>query len=259
MTFLELGGDSLLHMRLTLALEQSLGSVPDNWESLPLGELIDRIDQGDGPVAVSPEDLVGAGPRAPELPRGDSNMNPQDIGFFALIAEDYRTNDASVFHQGFLMLLVHRFGNWRMGIKWKLLRIPCTILYRFLNKLTQLFFGMKLDYTVKVGRRVKLEHFGGMILGAREIGNDVILRQNTTFGIRSVEDVRAKPTIGNFVDIGAGAVVAGNIKVGDNSIIGANSVVFTNIPPNSVAMGVPAKIIGKNPRQNPSPLGTATK
>lgn len=129
-----------------------------------------------------------------------------------------------------------------------------TLIYRFLNKLTQLFFGMKLDYTVKLGRRIKLEHFGGMILGAREIGNDVILRQNTTLGIRSTDDLNAKPIIGNFVDVGAGAVIVGNISIGDNSIIGANSVVFTNVPPNSVAIGVPSKIIGKNPRRNPSPL-----
>ena len=152
------------------------------------------------------------------------------------------------------MLLVHRFGNWRMDVRPRILRLPLTILYRILNKLTQILFGMKLDYTVKVGRRVKLEHFGGMILGAREIGNDVTLRQNTTLGIRSVDDLNAKPVLGAFVDVGAGAVIVGNISIGENSIIGANSVVFTSVPPNSVVMGVPARIIGTNTRRNPSPL-----
>jgi serine O-acetyltransferase len=107
---------------------------------------------------------------------------------------------------------------------------------------------------VKVGRRVKLEHFGGMILGAREIGDDVILRQNTTLGIRSTDDLNAKPTIGPRTDVGAGAVIVGNITVGENSIIGANSVVFTNVPPGAVVMGVPGRVIGRNPRENPSPL-----
>jgi serine O-acetyltransferase len=181
-------------------------------------------------------------------------MNPPDLTFWQLVREDFRTNDASLTHQGFLMLFVHRFGNWRMDVRPKLLRAPLTLLYRFLNKLTQLLFGMKLDYTVKVGRRVKLEHFGGMILGAREIDDDVILRQNTTLGIRTTADLNAKPTLGKRVDVGAGAVIVGNIRIGDNSIIGANSVVFSNIPANSVVMGVPAKIIGTNPRQNPSPL-----
>jgi serine O-acetyltransferase len=115
---------------------------------------------------------------------------------------------------------------------------------------------MKLDYTVKVGRRVKLEHFGGMILGARQIGDDVRIRQNTTFGIRSTDDLNAKPTIGNGVDIGVGAVIVGNITIGDNSVIGANSVVYTNIPRDSVVSGVPGKVVGKNKKLNRSPLTT---
>ena len=168
--------------------------------------------------------------------------------------EDYRTNDAKALGQGFLMLLIHRFGNWRMGVRTKVLRAPLTLLYRFLNKMAQIVCGMKLDYTVKVGRRVKLEHFGGMILGARAIGDDVFIRQNTTFGVRSVDDLNAKPTIGSRVDIGAGAVIVGDITIGDNSIIGANAVVYMNIPPNSIVSGVPGRIVGTNPRRNPSPL-----
>ncbi len=247
-SFSDLGGDSLNHLQMTLLLQSSLGNAPENWESLPIRDL-EKLLEDAGDIKLSD---FGA----PPLPDGRENMNPKDISFWSLVREDYRTNDASIFHQGFLMLLVHRFGNWRMGVKWRVFRAPLTIIYRFLNKLTQLFFGIKLDYTVKVGRRVKLEHFGGMILGAREIGNDVFIRQNTTFGIRSTRDIKAKPVIGNFVDIGAGAVIVGDIKIGDNSVIGANSVIYSNIPPNSIAIGVPAKIIGSNPRQNPSPLTT---
>ena len=84
--------------------------------------------------------------------------------------------------------------------------------------------------------------------------NDVVIRQNTTFGIRSTDDLNAKPVIGDFVDIGAGAVIVGNVTIGENAIIGANSVIFTNVPPNAVMMGVPAKVVGTNPRRNPSPL-----
>jgi serine O-acetyltransferase len=195
---------------------------------------------------------------APPLPDGSRNMNPPDLSFRALVAEDFRTNDSSL-SQGFLMLLVHRFGNWRMDVRPRLLRAPLTVIYRILNKMTQILFGMKLDYTVKVGRRVKVEHFGGMILGAREIGNDVVVRQNTTFGIRSIEDLNAKPIIGDFVDIGAGAVIVGNVTIGENSIIGANSVVFTNVPPNSVVMGVPGRVIGLNRRQNGRTTGSAKR
>ena len=100
---------------------------------------------------------------------------------------------------------------------------------------------------MQVGRRVKLEHFGGMILGARAIGNDVVLRQNTTRGIRSVDNLRAKAVIGGFVDVGAGAVIVGDITIGENSIIGANSLVYVNVPPGSVVVGVPGRVIGRNP------------
>ena len=238
-------------MQLSLALERTLGAVPPDWEYQPLGDLAALVTAaGDFQTLMATQ----TGPQTPPLPDGSRNENPKGLSFWALVAEDYRTNDRSIFHQGFLMLLVHRFGNLRMDIRWKILRAGPTVLYRFLNKLTQLFFGMKLDYTVKVGRRVKLEHFGGMILGAREIGDDVWIRQNTTFGIRSVADVRAKPVIGNRVDIGAGAVIVGNVTIGENSIIGANTVVFSNVPPNSIVIGVPGKVIGQNPRQNPSPL-----
>lgn len=244
-SFQDSGGDSLTHLQMSMVLERAFGTPPPDWEQIPLGTLTSR-------AAAAPPVTTPQG--TPPLPQGTQNMNPPDLGFWQLVREDFRTNDASLTHQGFLMLFIHRFGNKRMDVRPKLLRAPLTLLYRFLNKLAQLFFGMKLDYTVKVGRRVKLEHFGGMILGAREIGNDVILRQNTTLGIRSTADLRAKPVLGNRVDVGAGAVIVGNIRIGSNSIIGANTVVFSNIPDNAVVMGVPGKIIGTNPRQNPSPL-----
>ncbi|MGY6634646.1 MAG: AMP-binding protein [Alkalilacustris sp.] len=244
-SFLEHEGDSLTHMQLALGLERVYGTPPDGWEALPLADLVARA-----PVTPATRQHRGARP----LPRGDRNMNPPELSFWALVREDFCTNDSSLVHQGFLMLLVHRFGNWRMGVRSRILRAPLTVLYRVLNKMTQILFGMKLDYTVQVGRRVKLEHFGGMILGARSIGNDVILRQNTTLGIRSTDDLHAKPVIGDFVDVGAGAVIVGDITVGENSIVGANSVVYTNVPPGSVVVGVPGRVIGRNPRRNPSPL-----
>lgn len=248
-SFLDFGADSLAHMQMVLGLERVFGIPPEGWEALALAELGARADAAPllEPTAAG---LRGAAP----LPRGDRNMNPPELSFWALVSEDFRTNDASLTHQGFLMLVAHRFGNWRMDVRPKLLRAPLTVLYRVLNKLTQILFGMKLDYTVQVGRRVKLEHFGGMILGARAIGNDVILRQNTTLGIRSTDDLKAKPVIGDFVDIGAGAVIVGDITIGENSIIGANSVVYTNVPAGSVVSGVPGRVIGRNPRRNPSPL-----
>ncbi|QEA12487.1 AMP-binding protein [Comamonas flocculans] len=254
MLFADLDGDSLIHLQVGIALERALGDIPAGWESWPLRRLVSVIE-GAGYYHFR----MAAGENAPPLPDGSRNMNPDNISFWNLVREDYRTNEKKIMSQGFLMLFVHRFGNWRMGVRKKIFRAPLTIIYRILNKTAQIVCGIKLDYTVQLGRRVKLEHFGGMILGARKIGNDVIIRQNTTFGIRSIDDLNAKPIIGDFVDIGAGAVIVGNIEIGENTIIGANSVVFVDIPPNSIVMGNPGRIIGVNRRKNLAAYSESSK
>ncbi|MEM6889066.1 MAG: transferase [Pseudomonadota bacterium] len=174
---------------------------------------------------------------------GRENCNPKGISFWALVAEDFRTNDRDFFSQGFWTLFWHRFGNWRMSVRPKLLRIPLTILYRIMFKVCEWVCGMMLPYTVRVGRRVRLDHFGGMILVAQAIGDDVIIRQNTTFGIAGLDADKDRPVIGNGVEIGAGVVIMGSIFVGDRSIIGANSVVTKPVPEGAIVGGVPAKVI----------------
>ncbi|WP_293574136.1 hypothetical protein [Phaeobacter sp.] len=125
----------------------------------------------------------------------------------------------------------------------KVLRLFLTPIYRIMYKLTQFLCGIDLPYTVRVGRRVKLEHFGGMILVAQSIGNDVIIRQNTTIGIKGTSSLEDRPVIGNRVDIGAGAVILGPVHIGSDSIIGANSVVVDDVLSGTVVGGVPAKVI----------------
>lgn len=191
-----------------------------------------------------------AGIELPPLPRGNRNENPADIGFLSLLREDFHTFDRDWLAQGLWAVAVHRFGNWRMGVRPQLLRPPLTLVYRILRKLVQWFCGIKLDYTVKLGRRVKLEHFGGMILGARSIGDEVTIRQNTTFGIARKSQLNGKPMIEDRVDIGCGVCILGHVRIGHDSIIGANAVVLDDIPPYSVAVGVPAKVIKTRPGGN---------
>lgn len=185
----------------------------------------------------------------PKAHPGDRNLNPADIGFWALIAEDFRTHDKRIMAQGFWAILWHRFGNWRMGIQFQPIRLPFSVLYRFMAKLVEITAGIDLPYTVIVGRRVKLEHFGSMILVANRIGDDVTVRQNTTFGIADPKRIGELPVIGDRVDIGAGAVIIGNIKIGDGAVIGANAVVNRDVAPNTVVGGIPARPL-KNRIQN---------
>ncbi|MBL1457683.1 MAG: serine acetyltransferase [Methylophaga sp.] len=178
----------------------------------------------------------------PQLPDGSRNCNPEGISFFKLIKEDFQTHERR-FTQGFFVLVLHRFGNWRMGIKTKILRLPFTIIYKLAFPFTEIFCGIKLSYNVKVGRRVKIEHFGGMILGAREIGNDVTIRQNTTFGLSKKTELNGKPIIKNDVDIGCGVVILGHVVIGEHSVIGANAVVVKDVPPYSLVVGVPGRVV----------------
>jgi serine O-acetyltransferase len=169
-------------------------------------------------------------------------MNPPGIGFLALLREDFRTHDRLLLEQGFWAVAVHRFGNWRMGLP-KLLRMPATLLYRFLYKWVEWTCGITLPYTVGLGRRVRLWHHGGMILHADRIGDDVHIRQSTTFGVARRDAKHALPVIEDRCDLGCGVVIVGAVTVGHDSMIGANAVVVRDVPPYSVAVGVPAKVI----------------
>ena len=143
-------------------------------------------------------------------------------------------------------MAVHRFGNWRMGIHSKLLRVPFSLLYKFLYRLVEWTCGISLPYTVPVGRRVRLWHHGAMILHARAIGDDCHIRHSTTLGVAHTHANEGIPTIGNRVDIGAGACVLGNVTLGDGCVVGANAVVLMDVPAGGVAVGVPARVIRVN-------------
>jgi serine O-acetyltransferase len=186
------------------------------------------------------------------LTTGRYNRNPTDIGFWALVREDLETHDGDLLAQGFWALFWHRFGNWRMSVRPKPLRAPLSMVYRLMFKVTEWFCGISLPYTSIVGRRVRLEHFGCMILAPRSIGSDVVLRQNTTFGIARTQDLAGRPVIEDHVDIGAGVVIVGGVTVGRGAIVGANSVVARSVPPFAVVVGAPARIIRM---RDPAELG----
>lgn len=170
--------------------------------------------------------------------------NPEGIGLRALLAEDFRTHNRDWFAPGLRAVAVHRFGNWRMGIRPRALRIPTSVLYRWLFRWVRSRYGIELEFSTRLGRRVSIDHQSGIVVsGHARIGDDCRLRQNVTIGIRTLDDPDGAPTIGNGVDIGAGAVLLGRITIGDGAQIGANAVVLTDVPPGSLAVGVPARII----------------
>ena len=161
---------------------------------------------------------------------------------FENIQEDFETYGGDISKQGFWVMLVYRFGRWRYGIKPRFLRMPFSLLYKILFKLVQILTGIELPCETKVGKRLRIDHFGDIIIsGDTEIGDDVIIRNGVTIGLRRT-DKRGAPRIRNRVDIGVGAKILGPIQIGDDVLIGANAVVIQDVPQNSVAVGVPAKI-----------------
>ena len=178
-------------------------------------------------------------PDAP-MPTGDVNGNPRDIGPLALLAEDFRTYDRDPLAAGFWAVAVHRMGNLRMAIKPKWLRAPATVAYRAAYRGVIALWGIDLPYNMKIGRRFRLGHHGCVHIGAREIGDDVTIQHSVTVGLIRHNTLRF-PTIGNRVEIGPGAAIVGSIHVGDDSFVGANTVVGRDLLPASKVMGIPMR------------------
>ena len=164
---------------------------------------------------------------------------------FENIRQDLKTYNGDWSCQGFWAMIVYRFGRWRYTIKSSLIRKPFSLVYKVMFKLIQIITGIELPCEVEVGNNFRIDHFGEIIIsGFAKFGDNCVLRNGVTVGLRRVDEPTA-PVIGNYVDIGAGAKILGNITVGDNVNIGANAVVLKNVPSNSIAIGVPARIIQK--------------
>jgi len=159
------------------------------------------------------------------------------------LIEDYKCYREGVLAQGFWALQFFRFASIRYRFNRKILRAPFAIVYAFLSKFSQVFFGIYIGSHAQIGRRLTIEHFGCIVIHNNAvIGDDVIIRQGVTIGNRSLNAPLDAPTIGNRVSIGAGAKILGAVKIGDDVQIGANAVVISDVPDNCIAVGVPAVI-----------------
>ena len=151
-------------------------------------------------------------------------------------------------------MVVYRFGRWRYTIRWRWLRMPFSCLYKVMRAISEILTGIELPCEVTLGRRFRIDHFGGIVIsGDAVFGDDCIIRNGVTVGVKHTGH-RGSPILGDRVDIGAGAKILGPIHIGNDVSIGANAVVLTDVPSDSLAVGVPARVIPRKKRL-PVPVG----
>ena len=168
-----------------------------------------------------------------------------NMKLFSNIRSDLETYGGDWGAQGFWTMIVYRFGRWRYRIRPGFIRRPFSLIYKFLFKLVQVICGIELPCEVEVGRNFRIDHFGGIVIsGYARFGDNCIVRNGVTVGLKNLE-YKTAPQIGDNVNIGAGAKILGPITIGDNVDIGANAVVIKDVPSNSIAVGIPARIIPK--------------
>lgn len=166
---------------------------------------------------------------------------------------------AVLLYPGLHAVWAHHLNHWFWRHRMRLLA-------RYLSQVSRFWTGIEIHPGATIGRRLFIDHGMGVVIGETAIvGDDVTLYHGVTLGGTSLEKKKRHPTLGNGVVIGNTSSILGDIVVGDNSRVGAGSVVLRDVPPNSTVVGVPAHMVyrdGKrvlitDPREIKDPLSDA--
>ena len=140
-------------------------------------------------------------------------------------------------YPGVHAVLYHRLAHWLYGHH-------RFFLARCVSQWSRFWTGIEIHPGATIGHRLVIDHGMGIVIGeTAEIGDDCLIYHGVTLGGTGKDQGKRHPTIGNNVLIGTGAKVLGPIRVGDNSRIAANSVVLREIPEDSTAVGIPARVV----------------
>ncbi len=179
-----------------------------------------------------------------------------NLGLFSEIAEDFSNvykNDPAISSR--IELFFNYPGVWAIfwyRISSRLYRKGFRSIARILMGFNQILTNIDIHPGATIGRRVFIDHGFGVVIGQTTvIEDDVLIYQGVTLGGVSLTPGKRHPTIKSGVVIGSGAKVLGNITIGTNSKIGANSVVVREVPDNSTAIGIPAHVIQKGRDKDP--------
>ena len=178
------------------------------------------------------------------------------MGLFSEITEDFSNvykNDPAISSP--MEFLFNYPGVWALfwyRIANRLYRNNFKTLARIIMGLSQILTNVDIHPGATIGNRVFIDHGMGVVIGQTAIiEDDVVIYQGVTLGGVSLISGKRHPTIKRGAVIGAGAKILGNITIGENSKVGANSVVVRNVPENSTAIGIPAHVIQKGRDKDP--------
>ncbi|KPC98487.1 Serine acetyltransferase [Geobacillus sp. BCO2] len=133
---------------------------------------------------------------------------------------------------------------WAHRIAHALYKRKFYFLARLISQISRFFTGIEIHPGAKIGRRFFIDHGMGVVIGETcEIGDNVTVYQGVTLGGTGKEKGKRHPTIKDNCLIAAGAKVLGSITIGENSKIGAGSVVLKDVPPNSTVVGIPGRVV----------------
>lgn len=160
---------------------------------------------------------------------------PEDQTFF-------RRRVTPLLELGTVAVVVHRFGRWAYGVKIPLLRQVAIGMYLVVNTLCMMITGCHIHRESDIGPGLVVHNFGGVFILADRIGHSCTLNQGV-----SVVNMRGhgRPTIGNNCYLGAGCTVLGKVRLGDNVVVGANSLVLRDVEDNCTVLGVPARVVAR--------------
>lgn len=139
------------------------------------------------------------------------------------------------------VMIFYRFSH-------KLYKKKFYFIARLISQFARFLTGIEIHPGARIGKGLFIDHGMGVVIGeTAEIGDNVTIYHGVTLGGTGKEKGKRHPTVGDNVVIGAGAKVLGPVYVGKDAKIGANAVVLKDVPCNSTAVGIPAKIIGVKP------------
>lgn len=142
---------------------------------------------------------------------------------------------------GFIAVCVYRYGRWTKQVRPRWLAWPLKVLYVLLYVPTELLFGIRISVNADIGPGLYIAHFGGIFVRC-QAGRNLTVTQDVTIGSKGAGKAGGWPVLGDNIYIGSGAKIIGEIHIGDDVVIGANTTVTVDVPARMRVVGARIRI-----------------